>query len=56
MIRIASLLFAACSLAAAFNIPKGSFNLGQLEDARKKAAAAKQPLAFVIVDKNATPT
>lgn len=56
MIRVASLLLAACSVAVAFEIPRGSFNLGQLEDAQKKAAAAKQPLAFVIVDKNATPT
>lgn len=56
MIRIPLLFFMACSLAVAFQIPRGSFNLGQLEEAQKKAIAAKQPLAFVIVDKNATPT
>lgn len=56
MFRVSLLLFAACSLVAAFPIPRGSFNLGQLEEAQKKAIAAKQPLAFVIVDKNATPT
>lgn len=46
----------ACSLAGAFDIPKESFNLGQLDEAQKKAAAARQPLAFVIVEKKATPT
>ncbi|MGD1977920.1 MAG: hypothetical protein PVJ98_00885 [Akkermansiaceae bacterium] len=56
MIRTVTMFLAACSMAAAFDIPRGSFNLGQLEEAQKKAAAAKQPLAFVIVDKNATPT
>jgi hypothetical protein len=56
MIRIPLLLFMACSLAVAFQSPRGSFNLGQLEEAQKQAITAKQPLAFVIVDKNATPT
>jgi len=54
--KIFLVLSFATSLAGAFSIPKGSFNLGQLETAQKKAAADDQPLAFVIVNKNATPT
>lgn len=56
MIRFVVLSLLGGSLAGAFQIPKGSFDLGQLEEAQKKATAAKQPLAFVIVEKAATPT
>ena len=56
MKRILSLSLALSSLASAFDIPKGSFNLAQLDDASKKAALAKQPVAFVISKKNMTAT
>jgi hypothetical protein len=56
MKRIFLLSLALSSLAGAFDIPKGSFNLAQLDDASKKAALAKQPVAFVISKKNMTAT
>jgi len=42
--------------ASAFDIPKGSHNLAQLEDVKKKAAKAKQPIAFVITEKKGIAT
>ncbi|MGC6564122.1 MAG: hypothetical protein ACON38_00780 [Akkermansiaceae bacterium] len=51
-----SLGLALTSLAGAFDIPKGSFNLGQLDNASKLAAKAKQPIAFVIAKKTMTAT
>ncbi|YCM43723.1 hypothetical protein V2O64_20670 [Verrucomicrobiaceae bacterium 227] len=56
MKRILSLSLALGSLAGAFDIPKGSYNLAQLDDASKKAAQAKQPIAFVISKKTMTAT
>lgn len=53
---ILSLGLALTSLAGAFDIPKGSFNLGQLDNASKLAAKAKQPIAFVIAKKTMTAT
>lgn len=44
------------SIAGAFDIPKGSHNLGQLEEAQKKAAKAKQPIAWVIAEKKGVAT
>lgn len=44
------------SMAGAFEIPKGSHNLAQLEEAQKKAAKAKQPVAFVIAEKKGVAT
>jgi len=43
-------------LLGAFEIPKGSFNLGQLEQVSKLAAKAKQPISFVIAKKTMTAT
>ena len=51
-----SFTLALSSLAGAFDIPKGSHNLAQLEEVRKKAATARQPIAFVIAKKNMTAT
>ncbi|MFT7173755.1 MAG: hypothetical protein ACI9NQ_001980 [Paracoccaceae bacterium] len=44
------------SMAAAFDIPKGSHNLAQLEEAQKKATEAQQPVAFVIAEKKGIAT
>jgi len=43
-------------LAYAFDIPKGSHHIGQIDDVSKKAAKAKQPVAFVISKKKLTAT
>lgn len=51
-----ALTIALSSMAGAFDIPKGSHNLGQLEETQKKAVQAKQPIAFVIAKKNMTAT
>jgi len=56
MTRILSLGLALSSLAGAFDIPKGSYNLAQLDAASKLAAKAKQPIAFVISKKNMAAT
>ena len=48
--------FLLAPFAGAFDIPEGFFDLGELEEAQQKAATADQPLAFVIVEKEATPT
>ena len=56
MKRILSLSLALSSLAGAFDIPKGSYNLAQLDAASKLAAKANQPIAFVIATKNMTAT
>jgi hypothetical protein len=53
---ILALTLALASLAGAFDIPKGSYNLAQLEEARKKAAEAKQPIAFLITEKEGIAT
>ena len=52
MKHLIALSLALCSIAGAFDIPKGSYPLGQLEAAAKKAAKAKQPIAFVIAKKS----
>lgn len=44
------------SLANGFDIPKGSLDLSELENAQKAAAKANKPLVFVIAEKDATPT
>ncbi len=44
------------SFAGAFKIPKGTHNLAQLDEVQKKATKAKQPIAFVIAEKNMTAT
>lgn len=44
------------SLAGAFDIPKGTHNLAQIEDVQKKAARAKQPIAFIIAEKEMAAT
>lgn len=51
-----TLSLALGSLAGAFEIPKGSYNLAQVEEASIKAALAKQPVAFVISNKKMTAT
>ncbi|MEJ6717522.1 MAG: hypothetical protein ACJAT6_001256 [Akkermansiaceae bacterium] len=51
-----ALTIALSSMAGAFDIPKGSHNLGQLEETQKKAVQAKQPIAFVIAKKNMAAT
>lgn len=56
MKRILSLSIALASIAGAFDIPRGSYNLAQLDDASKLAAKAKQPIAFVIAKKTMTAT
>ena len=38
--------------AFAFDIPRGSHNLAQIDEACTKAAKAKQPVVFVIADKD----
>ena len=43
-------------IAHSFEIPKGSHNIAQLDDAVVKAAKAKQPIAFLITDKAFTAT
>lgn len=53
---IALLTLACASLASGFDIPKGSFHLGQLDDAAKKAGKAKQPIAFIIAEKKMAAT
>ena len=53
---ILALTVALSSLAGAFDIPKGSYNLAQLEEAQKKAVQAKQPVAFVITEKEGIAT
>jgi len=56
MKHLIALSLALCSIAGAFKIPKGSHHLGQLDEAAKKAAKAKQPLAFVIAKKSMVAT
>ncbi len=51
-----TLTLSLVSLAGAFDIPKGSHNLGQLDDVQKQAAKAKQPIAFVIAEKKMAAT
>ena len=51
MKHLIALSLALCSMAGAFDIPKGSHNLAQLDLVAKKAAKAKQPIAFVIAKK-----
>lgn len=51
-----SLTIALSALAGAFEIPKGSHNLAELEKVQKEAAQAKQPIAFVIAEKTMTAT
>ncbi|MDB4259841.1 hypothetical protein N9821_01685, partial [Akkermansiaceae bacterium] len=60
-ISIQMKVFLLLSLALAtasfgFDIPKGTFHLGQLEDAAKKAGQAKQPIAFIIAEKKMAAT
>ncbi|MGJ8696143.1 MAG: hypothetical protein ACSHYF_07480 [Verrucomicrobiaceae bacterium] len=50
------LTFALASSAFGFDIPKGSHHLGQLDLAAKKAAQAKQPIAFIIAEKKGVAT
>ncbi len=40
----------------AFQIPKGSHDISQIDEAAKKAAKSKQPISFVITKKTLTPT
>ncbi len=51
-----ALTLALGSMSGAFEIPKGSHNLAQLEEAQKKAAKARQPVAFVITEKKGIAT
>ncbi len=53
---ILALTVALSSILGAFDIPKGSYNLAQLEEAQKSAAKAKQPVAFVITEKKGIAT
>ena len=53
---ILAFTLALSALAGAFDIPRDSYNIAQLNDASKKAAAAKQPIAFVISKKTMTAT
>lgn len=51
-----TLSIALGSAAGAFDIPKGSHNLAQLEEAQKKATKAQQPIAWVIAEKKGVAT
>ena len=51
-----TLTLSLASFAGAFNIPKGSHNLAEIEDVQKKAARAKQPIAFIIAEKEMAAT
>ena len=53
---IVSLFLTLACLASGFTIPKGSFNLGQLEAVKKAAAKEKKPIAFVIAEKKGVAT
>ena len=53
---LVTLTISLASFAGAFDIPKGSHNLAQIEDVQKKATKAKQPIAFVIAEKKMTAT
>ena len=53
---VLALTIALGSLAGAFDIPRGSHNLAQLEDVQKKAAKADQPIAWVIAEKKGVAT
>lgn len=44
------------SFAGAFDIPKGSYHLGQMDDVAIKAAQDKQPIAWVISSKKMAAT
>jgi len=46
-----SLTLACASLASGFEIPKGTHHLGQLGEATEKAGKARQPIAFIIAEK-----
>ncbi len=56
MKNLFALTIALGSMAGAFDIPKGSHNLAQLEETQKKATRAKQPIAWVIAKKDMTAT
>lgn len=56
MKHVLILTYAIVSFSAAFTIPKGSHHLGQIDDAAKKAAQNKQPIAFVITAKKMAAT
>ena len=51
-----SLSLGLASLAGAFDIPKGSYHLGQMDVVAKKAAKDKQPIAWVISSKKMAAT
>ncbi len=51
-----TLTLSLASFAGAFDIPKGSHNLAEIEDVQKMAAKAKQPIAFIIAEKKMAAT
>ncbi|MDB4408897.1 hypothetical protein N9165_02390 [Akkermansiaceae bacterium] len=51
-----SLSLGLASFAGAFEIPKGSHHLGQMDDVAKMAAKDKQPIAWVISSKKMAAT
>lgn len=51
-----SLSFYLVSLASAFDVPSGSYHLGQIDDVAKVAAKDQQPVAFVITTKKMAAT
>jgi hypothetical protein len=51
-----TLTLGLASFAGAFQIPKGTHNLAQLDEVQKKATTAQQPITFVIAKKNMTAT
>ena len=51
-----TLTLSLASFAGAFDIPKGSHNLAEIEDVQKMASKAKQPIAFIIAEKKMAAT
>ncbi len=56
MKTILALIFCLSSTLLAFDIPKGSHNLAQLEEAQKNALKQRQALSFIITEKEAIAT
>jgi len=51
-----TLILSLASFAGAFDIPKGSRNLAEIEDVQKMAAKTNQPIAFIIAEKKMAAT
>ncbi len=56
MKKIYFIIFAFTSILSGFEIPEGTYHIGQLKQAAKKAAQKNQALTFLITDKRLTPT